>query len=199
MVMFKSNYYSSKIKCPPCNVLIKGDLFISPCALFYFIFSIILIFKTFFKVGPKHCGPKRESKKVQEYTHTHGHPHTYILLTHTTDYIWLQLKGLCHIAAFSGAMWCGLSLPVVLLLKSFGNWEMQRGWIVRMKLIKNAGEHQQPLFSKQALMLASGMCHIKCIFKYISAVLIWCYKLTTFSVVRSLWHSSEEIKCISQT
>lgn len=40
---------------------------------------------------------------------------------------------------------------VSLLLKSFGIWEMQRGWSERMKLIKNAGEHQQSSCSKQPL------------------------------------------------
>ena len=40
---------------------------------------------------------------------------------------------------------------------------------IDMKLIKNAGEHQQTPFLKAGtLTLSSGMCHLKCIFKYIS-------------------------------
>lgn len=44
------------------------------------------------------------------------------------------------------------------LLKSFGNWGMKQGWSVRMKLIKNAGEHQQTLFSKQVLSRSLLVC-----------------------------------------
>lgn len=90
------------------------------------------------------------------------------------------------VSSSSGAMWFVVSLPVALQLKSFGNWEMQRGWCVRMKLIKNAGEHQQPLFSKPALSRSLLVCVIS------SACSNSHYKLTTVGIVCSVWRRSEE-------
>lgn len=47
---------------------------------------------------------------------------------------------------------------LLLLLNSFGSWKMQWGWSERMKLIKNAGEHQQTRFSMQALSRFAPVC-----------------------------------------
>lgn len=100
--------------------------------------------------------------------HTHARAHTDI--QHAADCIWFQLKGAVSSCSFFFPEPCdGEHLSQWFSpLKSFGNWEMQRGWSVRMELIKNAGEHQQTLSSKQAHARSLPACvALKCSFKHI--------------------------------
>lgn len=76
-----------------------------------------------------------------------------------------------------------------LLLNSFGNWEMQRGWSKR-KLIKNAGEHQQTLFSMQAPSRFPPVSH-----------LLWCAlpSITTEeSLKQSVWFFGADYSVITR-